>query len=213
MPIFPPDVEYKLSGWDLFWVELEITGDIKPLDDERRSLGGRLKIILKGLPIAEHPTVQSVRSLFRNAGCDPTRYRPSSEALLRRLAKGDELPAILPAVDINNIWSVELLSPCCVINPDKLSGSITLRRGQAGEIMESMRGPFGLEGKPVLADASGPFGTPITDSERVKVRGAAGTFWLVAYLPRNVVKPEFAWGKLTELAGRLKNLRIRSSSA
>lgn len=46
-----------------------------------------------------------------------------------------------------------------------------------------MRGPFRLEGKPVLADQRGPFGTPITDSERVKITGDTATAWLVAYLP------------------------------
>jgi DNA/RNA-binding domain of Phe-tRNA-synthetase-like protein len=58
--------------------------------------------------------------------------------------------------------------------------------------MESMRGPFNLEGKPVLADEEGPFGTPITDAERVKVQDAKGHFWLVAYLPKSVVSVPFA---------------------
>jgi DNA/RNA-binding domain of Phe-tRNA-synthetase-like protein len=152
--------------------------------------------------------MQSVRSLFRNAGCDPTRHRPSSEALARRLIKGAELPAILPAVDINNIWSVELLVPCCVINPQKISGTLLLRKGQPGEIMESMRGPFNLDGKPVLVDAEGPFGTPITDAERVKVTKPTGTYWLVAYLPKTVVQSAFAREKLDALVAQLSNVSV-----
>ena len=207
-PAFPPQTDYKLPGWELLWVQLEITGDVDGLDPAREAQTGRMKQIMRGLPQSEHPTMQSVRSLFRNAGCDPTRHRPSSEALARRLLRGDDIPAILPAVDINNIWSTELLVPCCVVNPQKISGSLLLRKGQSGEFMESMRGPFNLEGKPVLVDEKGPFGTPITDAERVKVTKPTGTYWIVAYLPKSVVRPEFARGKLDDLVGRLSNVRV-----
>jgi DNA/RNA-binding domain of Phe-tRNA-synthetase-like protein len=211
-PGFPPTVDIKLPGWKLFWAEVEFEKATNGLEPLRTELPGRLRRITQGRPLSEHPTVQSVRSLFRNAGCDPIRYRPSSEALVRRVAKGDPLPAILPAVDLNNIWSVELLVPCCVINPAKVSGTFTLRRGQAGELMDSMRGTFNLEGKPVLADTQGPFGTPITDSERVKVTKAAGTFWLVAYLPQNVVTCETAASRLQEITDRVPQARVIATS-
>jgi DNA/RNA-binding domain of Phe-tRNA-synthetase-like protein len=127
------------------------------------------------------------------------------------LEKGEALPAILPAVDINNLWSVELMVPCCVVDPGKLSGPLTLRKGQPGETMESMRGPFNLEGKPTLVDSEGPFGTPITDSERVKVRKREGTFWLLAYLPKDVVTPEKAKQKLEEIVTRVGCAELRSA--
>jgi DNA/RNA-binding domain of Phe-tRNA-synthetase-like protein len=199
-------VEYRLAGWDLLWLEMETDASVKGLKELRADLPGRLKKILKGRPLAEHPTVQSVRGLFRNAGCDPTRHRPSSEALVRRLEKGEPLPAILPVVDINNLLSVELLVPCCVIDPSSVSGVIVLRRGRPGEIMESLRGPFNLDAKPVLADDAGPFGTPITDSERVKVNNAKGIAWLVAYLPKIIVSRERALTVLTELTGPLRGV-------
>jgi hypothetical protein len=64
---------------------------------------------------------------------------------------------------------------------------VTLRAGAAGETLDSMRGPLDLAGKPLLADAAGPFGTPITDSHRVKVLPGTTEGWLVAYLPAGVV--------------------------
>ncbi|MGH7337624.1 MAG: hypothetical protein ACREI7_08605, partial [Myxococcota bacterium] len=64
---------------------------------------------------------------------------------------------------------------------------VALRAGRAGETLDSMRGPFDLEGKPLLEDAAGPFGTPITDSHRVKVLPETVGGWLVAYLPEAVV--------------------------
>jgi DNA/RNA-binding domain of Phe-tRNA-synthetase-like protein len=196
---FPPEVEYKLAGWDLMWIELTTEAKVPGLSELHKALPGRLKRILLGRPLAEHPVVQSVRGLFRNSGCDPTRHRPSSEALVRRLEKGQPLPAILPAVDLNNLLSVELLVPCCVIEPSSVTGPMTLRRGRPGELMESMRGPFTLDSKPVLADADGPFGTPITDNEKVKVKKAKGTFWMVVYLPRATVTRDRAVEVLNQI--------------
>ena len=66
---------------------------------------------------------------------------------------------------------------------------MVLRAGRAGESYESLRGPFNLEGKPLLADDEGPFSTPITDSQRVKVQEGTRRAWMVAYLPRGVVTP------------------------
>ena len=75
-----------------------------------------------------------------------------------------------------------------------------LRAGTPDEMMESLRGPFPLAGKPLLADAGGPFGTPITDSVRVKIQPGTTEGWLVAYLPAGVVSGEAAGRALRELA-------------
>jgi len=181
---FPPTTEARLEGWALHWLELEATGGGEQalrdlLSAETTAARGRWP---GGVPV-EHPTVAALRRLFRASGTDPTRYRPSSEALLRRVLKGEELPAIHPLVDLNNLLSLRLLVPCCVIDPERVVPPFVLRAGTAGEQMASLRGPFPLEGKPLLADAQGPFGTPITDSERVKVEPGIGRVWLVAYLP------------------------------
>lgn len=206
---FPPQVEIKLHGWDLLWAQLDIDKGAADTGPLLESLPEHMNKLMRGQPLSEHRIVQSVRGLFRNAGCDPTRYRPSSEALARRVIKGDTLPSILPAVDLNNIWSVNLLVPCCVINPAKVSGDIVLRRGQTGEIMESMSGPFNLDGKPVLVDDGGPFGTPITDSERVKVTSTSGTCWLVAYLPGGVLPRSEAASKLNEIVDALEGFQVK----
>lgn len=205
---FPPQVELKLHGWDLLWAKLDIDKGAADTGPMLESLPEHFNKFMRGQPLSEHRIVQSVRGLFRNAGCDPARYRPSSEALARRVIKGDALPAILPAVDVNNIWSVNLLVPCCVINPAKISGELVLRRGQPGEIMESMKGPFNLDRKPVLVDDAGPFGTPITDSERVKVTSKSGTCWLVAYIPGGVLSRSDAASKLHEIVDALEGFHV-----
>jgi len=150
--------------------------------------------------IAAHPPVAAMRKLFRAAGCDPTRYRPASEALLRRLVKGADLPAIHPLVDVNNCLSAELAVPCCVMKEGSLGTALVFRPGVAGESYESLRGPFNAEAKPLLVDEIGPIDTPITGSERVKVQSNTEKAWLVAYLPKDVVLVDDAWSALEVIA-------------
>ena len=149
--------------------------------------------------LSTHPTLAGLRRLFKAAGCDPTRYRPSSEALLRRLLKGEEMPVISPLVDLNNCLSASLAVPCCVMAEETVSPPYVFRAGRPGESYESLRGPFNLEGKPLLVDAHGPCDAPITGNSRVKVTPDTKRAWLVAYLPTGVVVPEVAGEKLREL--------------
>ena len=186
---FPPEVRHELDGWVLWWADLALRpGADEALRALRAEVAGRARASHSLAALAEHPTAAAVRRLFRQAGCDPTRHRPSSEALLRRVLKGEELPAIHPFVDLNNCLSVELAVPSCVMSLGSVTPPCTLRAGTAGESMLSMRGAYELHGKPLLADAAGPFGTPITDSERVRVLGGTERAWLVVYLPSGVVE-------------------------
>ncbi|HEY3359381.1 MAG TPA: phenylalanine--tRNA ligase beta subunit-related protein [Polyangia bacterium] len=200
---FPPTVTHELSGWTLLWAELAPgAGDPDALAALRRDAAAAARAAYAVEQLAAHPTVAAVRKLFRAAGCDPTRYRPASEALLRRVLKGEELPPIGPQVDLNNCLSLELCVPACVMDTRALQPPFTLRAGRPGESMTSMRGPFDLAGKPTLVDAAGPFGTPITDDERVKVTAATASVWLVAYLPAGVVAADAAAAALRRLAAR-----------
>jgi DNA/RNA-binding domain of Phe-tRNA-synthetase-like protein len=141
-----------------------------------------------------------MRKLFRGAGCDPTRYRPASEALLRRLVKGAELPEIHPLVDVNNCLSAELAAPCCVMAEGTLGSSLLFRRGESGESYESLRGPFNLDAKPLLVDELGPIDTPITGGVRVKVKPDTERAWLVAYLPAAEISADEAWPVFMSIA-------------
>ena len=108
-------------------------------------LVGQLKSAYGAQLSAEDPTVAAIRKLFRAAGCDPTRYRPSSEALLRRVLKGEELAAIQPLVDLNNALSIGLAVPSCIMAADSVEPPLVLRAGAPGETFESLRGPFSLD--------------------------------------------------------------------
>jgi len=182
LPTFPPHTTCELDGWELAWFALEPTGaGVKELEVLRAEVVQLLGDRFPGGKLTSDPVVVAVRGLFREAGTDPTRYRPSSEALARRALKGSGLPAIHPLVDLNNLLSLHLMVPCCVVDPTSLQPPFVLRQGRPGESMLSFRGPFNLEGKPVLEDRAGPFGTPITDAERVRVNAGIGETWLVVY--------------------------------
>ncbi|MGE5235515.1 MAG: B3/4 domain-containing protein [Acidobacteriota bacterium] len=212
MSAFPPAVRVELGGWFLFWAELD-AADVSPvaLASLRRETADRARATHSLARLAEHPTAAAVRRLFRQAGTDPTRYRPSSEALLRRVLRGEELPSIHPIVDLNNCLSVELVVPACVMDVAALRPPFVLRAGEAGETMISLRGPLDLEGKPLLADQVGAFGTPITDSERIKVTGGTSRAWLVAYLPRGTLDVSCVAAGLASLAGAVPGMRVRAA--
>ena len=212
----PFSVHLELPGWDLFWALLEVVpgyeAETEALAALRREAAAGARTAFDAEGLASDPVVGALRKLFRAVGCDPTRYRPSSEALLRRVLKGEDLPAIHPLVDLNNCLSVELAVPSCVMAEGTIEPPVMLRAGRPGEGFESLRGPFNLEGKPLLADADGPFGTPITDSERVKVTAGTARAWLVAYLPSVVVAPETARTTLADLLARAPVARLETTA-
>ena len=188
------EIRLELAGWELVWIRLTgRPGYDVALAGLRDRVARQAQLDHDISQLAEHPPVAAMRRLFRAAGCDPTRYRPSSEALLRRILKGQELPAIHPLVDLNNCLSVALAVPSCVMPVGSFTPPVTLRAGRPGESFASLRGPFHLEGKPLLADPAGPFGTPITDSERVKVHPDTHRALLVAYLPQGEVTAAAVW--------------------
>jgi DNA/RNA-binding domain of Phe-tRNA-synthetase-like protein len=214
MEPLPFKVEKLIDGWALFWAQLVMTsGDQDRLDALRTEVAESVRSRFELVSLASDPTVSGLRKLFKAVRCDPSRYRPSSEALLRRLLKGGEIPAIHPLVDLNNCLSAELAVPCCVMSEGTFEPPLIWRAGREGESYESLRGPFNLEKKPLLLDTLGPLDAPITGSQRVKVTSQTRSAWLVAYLPVSAVTPELAEEKLTRLVGRAPVAEILLAAA
>jgi len=135
-------------------------------------------------PPAQIPELGPAREMYRAFRIDPTRSRPSSEALLRRALQGKPLPRILNAVDLCNLLSLQFLLPLGLYDAEKISGAVTLRRGRPGESYPGIRkDEVHLDGRPVLSDARGPFGNPTSDSLRTSVTVATRSLWLVIFAP------------------------------
>lgn len=138
-----------------------------------------------GKSAGEVPGVQHARRLFRSIGIEPTRRRPASEALLNRALKDKPFPAINTLVDVGNWCSLDFLLPICVYDADKIAGEVTVRKGREGESYLALNNrEIHLTGRYVLADERGPFGSPITDSQRTAVRSDTRNAILVIFAPR-----------------------------
>lgn len=134
--------------------------------------------------LAEAEPVRAVRAMFREWGMDPSKYRPSSEALLRRVVQGKGLYFISNVVDLLNLGSIETGWPYGCYDRAKLRLPIVLRHGAPGESYERVgKEMWHLEGRPALADADGPFGSPISDSVRTMITDSTRDVLVVIYAP------------------------------
>jgi DNA/RNA-binding domain of Phe-tRNA-synthetase-like protein len=134
--------------------------------------------------LAETESTRVVRAMFRAWGVDPSKYRPSSEALLRRVVQGKGLYRVSNLVDIGNLGSIETGWPYGCYDRSKIARPVVLRHGAAGEAYEGIgKRTWDLEGRPVLADSQGPFGSPISDSTRSMIGESARDILVVIYAP------------------------------
>ncbi len=128
--------------------------------------------------------VTAVRTMYRRVGLDPTKTRPSSEALLRRVRKGDPLPRINSMVDVCNWCSFEFQLPYGLYDADRIEGDVELRLGRDGESYPGIRkDDVHVAGRIALADSRGPFGNPTSDSARTMVTTATRRALLVVFAP------------------------------
>ncbi len=121
--------------------------------------------------IKEIPSIQATRRAYRNCGKDPSRYRPSGEALCRRILRGMPLYQVNTLVDLINLVSLSTGYSIGGFDADKMEGSqLILGIGKKGEPYEGIgRGNLNIEGLPVYRDALGGIGTPTSDHERTKI--------------------------------------------
>lgn len=117
------------------------------------------------------PQIAAMRSAYKSLGKDPSRYRGSAEALLRRVLSGKGLYQVNTVVDINNLVSLESQLPAGSYDLGNVVPPIELRIGLPGETYKGIgKDQINIENLPVFADSTGPFGSPTTDSERAMIR-------------------------------------------
>lgn len=115
--------------------------------------------------------IAATRRVYKACGKDPSRYRPASEALIRRILQGKELYQIDTLVDLVNLASIAYGYSIGGFDADKFVGdTLTLGVGREGEPYEGIgRGMLNIAGLPVYRDAVGGVGTPTSDNERTKM--------------------------------------------
>lgn len=121
--------------------------------------------------IKKNPAIAATREAYKKFGKDPNRYRPSSEALCRRILRDLPLYQIDTLVDLINLVSIRTGYSIGGFDADKIQGdTLTLGIGKANEPYEGIgKGILNIEGLPVYRDSSGGIGTPTSDHERTKI--------------------------------------------
>ncbi len=173
------------------------------LRDELVGVAGKLSQHLTVELLAQDPAARAVRAMFRDWGLDPSKYRPSSEALLRRIAQGKGISFVSNVVDIVNLGSIETGWPYGCYDRGRVSPPVEFRLGLPGETYHGIgRRVWHLAGRPVIADAEGPFGSPISDSTRTMVTEETRALAVVIFAPRPAQRAQIEHA-LDRLAGRL----------
>jgi DNA/RNA-binding domain of Phe-tRNA-synthetase-like protein len=148
--------------------------------------------------LADAEPMCTVRAMFRAWQIDPSKYRPSSEALLRRVVQGKGLYFVSNVVDIGNLGSIETMYPYGCHDRSRIRFPVVFRKGAPGEQYEGIgKRMWHLEKRPVLADHEGPFGSPISDSRRSMVTASARDILVVMYVPASI--PEASIKEAMEL--------------
>lgn len=131
---------------------------------------GEIQDNLKPEEILKVPNIDASRKAYKAIGKDPSRYRLSSESLLKRVVKGLGLYRVNNVVDINNLISLASGYSVGTYDLDRICGNINFVIGEAGETYEGIgRGPINLDKLPVFQDDLGKFGSSTSDSERAMI--------------------------------------------
>jgi DNA/RNA-binding domain of Phe-tRNA-synthetase-like protein len=151
---------------------------------EVEAYGAELRRLHGDVKSGEVPGADDARSLYKALGLDPTKTRPSSEALLRRVLKGEALYRINTLVDAMNLCSLRAQLPFGLYDLGKIEPPVVLRKGAPGESYEGIRkAAVNVESRPVLADARGAFGNPTSDSARTMVTLQTRSALVTVYAP------------------------------
>lgn len=175
-----PELESIVRPGAIWWSGATVIAHEHRLDPLLADAEARVRIS----PPAESA---AVRTMYKKVGIDPTKTRPSNEALLRRVRKGDSIPRINSAVDIVNWCSLEFQLPYGLYDSSKISGPVTMRLGAEGESYAGIRkDDVNVGGRITVADEAGAFGNPTSDSARTMVTPAATELLVVVYAPKEI---------------------------
>ena len=120
--------------------------------------------------VNEIPNIKESRAAYKAFGKDPSRYRVSSEALIRRIGQGKRLYEVNTVVDVNNLISIESGFSAGSYDTARMGEDLVFRIGEAGETYKGIgKEEIKIDALPVLADEQGAIGSSTSDSERAMI--------------------------------------------
>ncbi|MDE6086254.1 MAG: hypothetical protein K2G40_07640 [Muribaculaceae bacterium] len=165
-------IKEACPGYRLVKFEADVVNGPTPeeLSKEIEQLCGSMREVMEIADINKRPGIAATRAVYKACGKEPNRYRPSTEALCRRIISGKELYQVNAVVDAMNVLSIKSGYSVGAFDMDKIDGdTLSMGVGREGEPYEGIgRGPLNISGLPVLRDRVGGVGSPTSDNERTK---------------------------------------------
>ena len=149
--------------------DVSIVGSSPALSQEFLKLQNEVAKIYNIEALTNLPPILAVRTMYKKLDFDPTRYRPASESLVRRVLQHKGVYYVNSAVDASNYCSLKYLAPFGLYDLDKIDGDIQYRREHGGTYVNIGGNQVSTDGKPFLTDSVGVFGNPTSDSRRTAV--------------------------------------------
>ena len=176
------DIKKKLPNLTLGCIECDVV-----ILEENNDLWHEIETVCQALAetaelsdVGTHPAIRASRIAYRACGKDPARYRLSSEALMRRVVKGNQFYRINNVVDLVNLVSLKTGMSIGGYDAEKIEGRVTFDIGITDEPYEAIgRGDLNIESLPVFRDENSAFGSPTSDSVRTSVTQNTKRFLMV----------------------------------
>lgn len=189
----------------IFYKDIIIGSSPQMLKGRIRLFQESLHLDLEDRDMKDIPGVAEWRSVFKETGTDPSRYRPSVEALYRRIKKGQFLEPFNSAVDLNNFFSMKYEIPLGIYDADKITGDVRIAVGDETASYE------GLNGREIklfkmlhTSDEAGPFGSPFVDSCRTAISEESTSALHVVYF-----KPSMESGECEEMLAAISEMFLQ----
>jgi len=188
-----PDSKEKLSGLKIGYILFEgakVEKSNEQVDTLVNAATAQIKQRFQNPELMNQDAVLSgMRDHYYAIGMDPTKERPSGEALIRRIVNGKGIYRINTVVDINNVVSMTSGYPCGVYDSDNIRGAITFLVGKEGQNFEGLGGrEVKSENRLLSRDEESIFGGPTADSKRTAVTDGTRNVLMLLYCPKNSEK-------------------------
>ena len=173
-----------IPGCKLGYVRLEgviVASSSPELEEEFRDIQEQTLQVYRLEELTNLPRIKAVRNMYKRLRFDPGRYRPSSEALVRRILQNKGLYHVNTAVDVNNYSSVKYLLTFGLYDADHIRGNVRYAVAQQGTYVNIAGNEVSTEGKPFLCDDQGVFGNPTSDARRTCVTENTKSLLIVVY--------------------------------
>ncbi|MDN7247374.1 phenylalanine--tRNA ligase beta subunit-related protein [Planococcus shenhongbingii] len=166
------------------------------VSDSPQMLKGRLQLFQEQLyfdleekELTDFPGLLEWQLIWKALGADPSRYRPSAEALYRRIKKQNYLKPIHSAVDMNSFLSLQYEIPLGLYDADNIEGNVEIALGTSSDQFEGLNNRVNtLTNILVSKDKQGAFGSPYVDSKRTAVTEATRNALHIFYLRPSMEK-------------------------